>query len=380
MGQEIKKMKRIFLAAAMAGVLVLTGCGGNAKREDKELKIGFLGSRQAVSESAPELLWGMETAKEDLNRKYQEQGYTVTVEFFDDRGEKGGAAEQAKEILAREDIDFVFVLSQDEALEKAAKRLARGGRTTFWLDEAGQAARGKKDQYQFYNTYSLAAQAEAAADYLRGSGVRRIAAAYTPGGVSKQEYEALCAAAEQSGIEISAVAELDRQTPDEAVKSLRDADVQAVAVLAGSTNKNVDLIRAVRKQMPDVTVFSDHTVDQTSVLKSDAKTLEGTIIPCDIQTQWDGAELNALIERYQAVYKEDSQVGRVSHGYFSLAAAVDAAVACGTAEPKTLDQYFKSPSSARYLFDENGALRYDDIPMLQARNGVFEIVGQGAGE
>ena len=163
MGQEIKKMKRIFLAAAMAGVLVLTGCGGNAKREDKELKIGFLGSRQAVSESAPELLWGMETAKEDLNRKYQEQGYTVTVEFFDDRGEKGGAAEQAKEILAREDIDFVFVLSQDEALEKAAKRLARGGRTTFWLDEAGQAARGKKDQYQFYNTYSLAAQAEEAA-------------------------------------------------------------------------------------------------------------------------------------------------------------------------------------------------------------------------
>lgn len=75
---------------------MLTGCGGNAKREDKELKIGFLGSRQAVSESAPELLWGMETAKEDLNRKYQEQGYTVTVEFFDDRGEKGGAAEPGK--------------------------------------------------------------------------------------------------------------------------------------------------------------------------------------------------------------------------------------------------------------------------------------------
>lgn len=370
-----EKMRKAALAAVItAVVLMLSGCGENAYRKDKEIKVGLLLSQQAVTEQASELLWGIETAEEDLERKYGQQGYTITTEVFDDGGKKGEAAHQAEKILEREDIDFVFVLSRDEELEKAAKKLEKGKKITFWLDEEGEAVRQKGGKYQFANLYSLQAQAETVINHLQGGGIKNLAVVYTPVGFSYQEYLALRQAAEQNGITICAELELAQRTPDDAVKTVRESGAQAVAVLAGNTTKNVDLVRAVRKLMPEAVVLSDHTVDQTETLKTDARALEGTLIPCGIKTQWEAAELNSVIQRYEAVYKDTTQVGRVSHGYFSLSAVADGTVECGTADPRTLEKYFRSPSSARYQFGEDGTLIYDSIPILQAKNGVFEIL------
>lgn len=362
------------LMAMMPVSLVLTGCGKQTMREDKEIKIAFLCSYREINDTVPELFWGMDMAVEDLNRKYRSQGYTVSTEFFDDGGEKGGAVKQAKQILEREDIDFIFVQSRDPELHKAVKKLGKEDRVTFWLDEIGQAARGKHGNYQYYNTFSLAGQATAMAKYLQAQEITRLAVLYLPDSSSETKYEGLVSAAKKCDIQIVGKLKLEKTPPDKAMKAIRYSSAQAVAVLAGDTSKNLDLIRAVRKMMPEVMILSDQTVDQASVLHTTAEPMEGVVIPCNVKTDWNPDELRSVIDRYENIYKDNTQAGRFSHGYFSVVAAADAVVACGTAEPKTLDQYFKSPSSARYKFDGNGNLIFEEVPVLRAEDGVFEIV------
>lgn len=369
------KPSMLWILCLTAAVL-LAGCRGQENpRQDKTLRIGFLGSQQTISQETPEILLGLDLAMEDLNRKYGQRGYDISYEFFDDKGESGGAAAQARAILGRKDIDFIFVLSQDPQLQKAAKRLAGGQRLTLWLDEAGQAARRENARNQFYNTYPIEAQAEAIVSCLVQREVRKAAVLYQPEGFTGAEFAALKAAAQEAGLELTGQA-LNPETQPEAFAQSLQGGAQAALILTGESQQNLRFIQAVREAAPQLTVVSDHTVDRLSLLREDAAALENVLIPCNLKTQWDANELDGVIRRYQAVYQDDTQVGRVSHGYFSAAAVVDAAVHCGAAAPELLGQYLRSPSSPRYQFDSEGMLQTDTVPMLQARDGVFQILDE----
>lgn len=353
---------------------VLCSCSGSKEKEDKVVKIGIVGSYKSIMEKSAEFLWGIDLAINDLERAYEKYGYTVETEFFDDQSVLDETPKKATEALNRDDIDVVFVYGAEGNLESAAKKLNKGSKVVFWMDEKGQNYRLIEEKNQFYPVYRLKAQAEAVMKTLSDEGVYSVAMVYKDEDYSAHIYNTMTLAAKKFGIQVIKTVDLKRQSSEEVIDSLLIAEPQAVALLCNDGEKNAELVGEVKKQIPDAYILSDYSIDSSKIIDDYGTSLDGTIIPCNVQTKWEEERLKTVIERYEGIYNGKSQLGKVTHGYFSTMAVVDGIITCGTSDAKLLGEYFRSERSNIYKFDEFGDLIYDEIPVLQAENGVFEIM------
>lgn len=374
------KKTLLYLVSGLSILLMAAGCAAQHTEEDvHNIKIAVMDTEDVLI-ADDSYLNGISMAIEDLNILYEEQGYHISYEFYEDGAEFHQGIAAVNEIISDPEITAVVGTSSLNILDVAADMLDDAGKllVTYYSCEDSMLENGYT--HVFRNCYGERDLGTAIAEYAaQREDISRMAIYHSDTDYERNMVRAFLRAAEGGDMEIVDVATTSRLEPelDTMLERWELLGVDAVFVSQYDAEDAFDILRRIRAINPEICVLGDFSFDYTDYLMENAEVSDNIYIATPVPME-PSQKTELFYERYREKYGAEPTQWAVQL-YDSMRMIADTAVRIGSTDSALIAQALRQEGGYHAVggtltFDEKGCLidRYPQI--MVSKQGMFQFV------
>ena len=379
----MKRMLSIWLALTL--LAAGTGCvskGGSGGAESKTIKIAVMDST-LVFDSDNSYENGITMAIEDLNTLYEEQGYEISYEFYNDGAIFQQGMDAINKIASDPEITAVVGTSSLNLLDVSADVLDGAGKLLITYYSSSDSLFENGYTHVFRNCYGESDLGGAIAAYAAARrDVRRVAVYHSDTEYERGLVRAFLRGSRGSGVE---VVDIVATTPleaelDAALERWEELDVDTVLVSQYLAEDSFEILRKARAMNPDMNILGDFSFDYTDDLLANGDVSDDIYIAGPLAVD-ENPELEKFYQRYEQRYGSTPTQWAVQL-YDSIRMVADTAVRIGSTDPTVIAQALREQRGyvgvgGTLAFDGKGRLTGRTPRIMVSRDGMFSFLQEG---
>ncbi len=362
-----------------------TGCvskGGSGGAESKTIKIAVMDST-LVFDSDNSYENGITMAIEDLNTLYEEQGYEISYEFYNDGAIFQQGMDAINKIASDPEITAVVGTSSLNLLDVSADVLDGAGKLLITYYSSSDSLFENGYTHVFRNCYGESDLGGAIAAYAAARrDVRRVAVYHSDTEYERGLVRAFLRGSRGSGVE---VVDIVATTPleaelDAALERWEELDVDTVLVSQYLAEDSFEILRKARAMNPDMNILGDFSFDYTDDLLANGDVSDDIYIAGPLAVD-ENPELEKFYQRYEQRYGSTPTQWAVQL-YDSIRMVADTAVRIGSTDPTVIAQALREQRGyvgvgGTLAFDGKGRLTGRTPRIMVSRDGMFSFLQEG---
>lgn len=359
-----------------------TGCvskGGSGGAESKTIKIAVMDST-LVFDSDNSYENGITMAIEDLNTLYEEQGYEISYEFYNDGAIFQQGMDAINKIASDPEITAVVGTSSLNLLDVSADVLDGAGKLLITYYSSSDSLFENGYTHVFRNCYGESDLGGAIAAYAAARrDVRRVAVYHSDTEYERGLVRAFLRGSRGSGVE---VVDIVATTPleaelDAALERWEELDVDTVLVSQYLAEDSFEILRKARAMNPDMNILGDFSFDYTDDLLANGDVSDDIYIAGPLAVD-ENPELEKFYQRYEQRYGSTPTQWAVQL-YDSIRMVADTAVRIGSTDPTVIAQALREQRGyvgvgGTLAFDGKGRLTGRTPRIMVSRDGMFSFL------